>query len=146
MNTGTYYLINGAIIYTLDSELETALDHVDLWPKVVHRVLSPLGFEDRQDLIRNALYGADRGRVVFENGVYHLYGTPGSKPFRDELLGIFGMDLVDKPIAVDFHKDLHYRVVVQDKDALYFMLRLHKIKLQTGGIRLPGLKRMTRLF
>lgn len=142
--TGTYFLINETIIYNLDTQDERAMDHVELWPKVIHKLLSTMSFTDRQDLILNAAYGADRGRVVMNEGIYRLYGTPGSERFKDELLSIFGLDLTSQPFKCDFKTDLHYRVITNEKSALCFMLKLHKIELQPGSICLPGLKRLIK--
>jgi hypothetical protein len=133
--TGTFYIVDGKIAYTLDTDMEHSMDHYELWPFVVSKIFYFLDHDTKRELSDDAIYGADRGRVVFKGertasgafkeGTFSLYGTPGCEKHEAELKRIFGLTGLPKNLTVetDFHSDPHYRVQPQDKKLLDSVLK-----------------------
>jgi hypothetical protein len=138
--TGTFYIVDDKIVYTLDTDEENAIDHYQLWDLVVPKLFPHVPFEDREELKEGAVYGADRGRVVFkgqksktgafQSGTFSLYGTPDCKQHEAKLKEIFGLKQIEKlpqfDLEVDFHSDPHYKVQTRDKKLLDDFLRASK--------------------
>ena len=139
--TGIFYIVGEAIAFFRDQlGKEGELSHLQFWPDVV-KALFPLADEEtRQELATDAIYGAERGRMVFQGkraadgafleGKFTLYGTPGCWSFECELRNIFGMHYYPEPITfgVDFSSDPHYRVQPADKRLLDSALAVFPVK------------------
>lgn len=150
--TGTFYIVNDKIVYTLDTDEEDAIDHYQLWELVVPKLFPYLDYESKQEL-KEAVYGADRGRVVFkgqksqtgafQSGLFSLYGTPGCKQHESKLKEIFGLNKIDKlpkfELEVDFHSDPHYKVQPRDKRLLDEFLRAKDFNTQP--LKIAGWKK-----
>lgn len=149
--TGTFYVVGDTIAYTLDTGDEESIDHFQLWDFVVDKVLGHVDYQTRQELKQDAVYGAERGRVVFKgersptgayrSGMFSLYGTPGCKHFEARLKKLFGLDVLPKQydLEVDFKTDPHYKVQPQDKRALDAVVGASS--LPRHEVRIAGWKR-----
>lgn len=137
--TGTFYIVDGKIVYTLDTDDEDSIDHFQLWELVVPKLFPHASYEDKQDL-KEATYGADRGRVVFKgqrsrtgaflSGLFSVYGTPGCKAHETKIKELFGLNKISKlpqyELETDFKTDPHYKVIDRDKRLLEEFLRASK--------------------
>ncbi len=150
-HTGTFYLIGETIAFTLDTGDEDAIDHYQLWDFVVDKVFTAVDFQTRQELKQDAVYGCDRGRVVFKGersptgamrgGTFALYGTPECKRFESRLKKLFGFEGLPKTfdVEVDFKSDPHYKVQPADKRALDAVISASD--LPRHDVRIAGWKR-----
>lgn len=152
--TGTFYIVNDKIVYTLDTDEEDAIDHYQLWELVVPKLFPYLDYESKQEL-KEAVYGADRGRVVFkgqrsptgafQSGLFSLYGTAGCKAHESKLKEIFGLNKIDKlqhfDLEVDFHTDPHYKIQPRDKRLLDEFLRAKDFNTQP--LKIAGWSKVT---
>ena len=151
LSTGTFYLVGDTIAYTLDTSDEDAIDHYQLWDFVVDKLFPHIDFDTKQDLKRDAVYGSDRGRIVFKgersptgafrSGSFSLYGTPGCKRFESRLKAIFGLNALPKQyeLEVDFKSDPHYKVQPSDKRVLDSVLKVTEQPAQE--VRVAGWKK-----
>jgi hypothetical protein len=139
--TGTFYIVAGKIIYTQDTDENDAIDHYDLWSMVVSKVFTHVRDPEDREELKEAVYGADRGRVVFLgqqskigtplSGQFSIYGTPGCRSHLNTLKTLFGLNKVDKleqfSLHVDFHTDTHYKIQGRDERLINEFLRATKI-------------------
>ena len=140
---GSFYLIGDAVYY---STINSCLDHMDLWKKVVNHAFKTLSYETKVEL-QDAFYGANRGRVTWTGemiegephgpGNYILYGTPGCAKHEAALKGLFGLKgLPSTRLKVDWVTDEHYKTMKQDvavvEDAVKWLDP--KDKLQTTHV------------
>ena len=151
--TGTFYIVDNKIVYTQDTHEEDAIDHYQLWDLVVPKLFAHVPFEDREELKEGAVYGADRGRVVFkgqrsrsggfQSGLFSIYGTPGCSKHLNKLKTLFGLNKIDKldhfDLEVDFKSDPHYKIQERDKRLLDEFLRASQINEQP--LRIAGWKK-----
>ena len=70
-HTSTFYIVSGKIVYTLDTGDEEAIDHYQLWDFVVDKLFHFVEAATRKTLKTDAVYGTDRGRVVFRGEKKH---------------------------------------------------------------------------
>jgi hypothetical protein len=152
--TGTFYIVGDKIVYTLDTSDEEAIDHYQLWDIAVPKLFPDIPFDLKQDLKQDAVYGADRGRVVFKGersrtgtptaGTFSIYGTPDSKKHLTKLKQLFGLNKIDKldqfNLETDFSTDPHYKVQGRDKRLLDEVLRSYKNQFEErpSEIRIAG--------
>jgi hypothetical protein len=141
--TGTFYIVGDKIVYTLDTDEEDAIDHFQLWELAVPKLFPHADYESKQEL-KEATYGADRGRVVFkgqrsrsgafQSGLFNIYGTPGCQTHLTKLKQLFGLNKIDKleqfDLEIDFKTDPHYKVVDRDKRLISEFLRATDMNLQ----------------
>ena len=147
--TGTFYIVADKIVYTMDTDEEDAIDHYDLWGMAVPKIFKGVPYEDMQEL-KEAVYGADRGRVVFLgqrsktgapiSGEFSLYGTPGCEKHQTKLKSLFGLNKIDKleqfSLRVDFHTDKHYKIQGRDERLVNEFLRA--TKMDEAPLRVAG--------
>ncbi len=114
----SFYIIANRIFYNTKGD---GIPHIDLWRKIVSKVFTRLDFESRQDLMEYP-YGIERGRVVFFEGVWRLYGTPGCRPYQEELETYFKLANISH--QVDFEFDRHYRLIFSDVSSIKHSLKL----------------------
>lgn len=152
--TGTFYIVDDKIVYTLDTSDEDAIDHYQLWDLVVPKLFPHVPFDLRQDLKEEGVYGADRGRVVFKGersrtgapmaGTFSIYGTPGSEKYLPKLKKLFGLNKIDKldkfSLEEDFKTDPHYKVRDRDKKVLdeFIQNSKNQLKEKPAEIRIAG--------
>ena len=48
--TGTFYIVDGKIIYTQDTDENDAIDHYDLWQMVVPKIFPHADYESKEEL------------------------------------------------------------------------------------------------
>lgn len=147
--TGTFYIVDGKIIYTQDTDDNDAIDHYDLWQMVVPKIFPHADYESKQEL-KEAVYGADRGRVVFQgqksktgapmDGQFSLYGTPGCEKYESKIKSLFGLNKIDKleqfSLHTDYQTDRHYKVQGRDEKLINEFLRakpLDEVPLRIAG-------------
>jgi len=156
-STGTYYIVGKKIIYTMDRPGEEyAMDHFELWPHVVDKLFSNLPPDLQEELKDDAVFGADRGRVVFKgqttphggyvSGSFSLYGTPGSAVYEQRLLKIFGLHPAPRSftIDIDFKTDPHYKIQPHDAKVLHDIMTMspNALERRPSEIRIAGKVRM----
>ena len=151
-STGTFYIVGDTIAFTLDTSDEDSIDHYQLWNFVVDKLFPHVDYDTKQDLKDEAVYGAERGRVVFKgersptgafrSGTFSLYGTPGCKKFEQRLRQVFGLNHKSFEVSVDFSSDPHYKVQPNDKRVLDSVLKIVPPTLQQ--LRIAGWKRKPR--
>lgn len=147
--TGTFYIVDGKIIYTQDTDENDAIDHYDLWQLAVPKLFPHVDYESKQEL-KEAVYGADRGRVVFVgqksrtgapmSGQFSLYGTPDCARYATKIKSLFGLNKIDKleqfQLHEDFHSDSHYKVQSRDEKLVQEFLRA--TKMDETPLRIAG--------
>lgn len=122
----SFYIIANQIFFNSKGD---GIPHIDLWRKIVSKVFVSLEFKSRQELMEYP-YGIERGRIVFFEDVWRLYGTPGCQPFQTRLEDAFGLTSV--PHAVDFEFDRHYRLISSDVRAVAHALKLAGISTDSA--------------
>ena len=157
--TGTFYIVDDKIVYTLDTSEEDAIDHYQLWDLVVPKLFPHVPYDVRKELKMDAVYGAERGRVVFKgersstgayrSGTFSIYGTPGAKKHLRTLKRIFGLTKIEKldqyNLEEDFESDPHYKVKPSDKRLLDEIINSSKsqFKEKPDLIRIAGWKKVS---